>query len=73
MRKIYVIFSMILVFGSLAHALVLENVEFKGLHQLSNESALQISGLKIGQNLNSEAINAAILNYLHKIILAISS
>lgn len=62
MRKIYVIFSMILVFGSLAHALVLENVEFKGLHQLSNESALQISGLKIGQNLNSEAINAAILN-----------
>lgn len=44
-----------------SQAFVLEKVEFKDLTQLSNESALQITGLKIGQDVSFEEINQAIL------------
>lgn len=62
MKNVCRFLMMMAIFGSLAQALVLENVEFKGLNQLSNESALQISGLKIGQNLDAQSINTAISN-----------
>lgn len=43
-------------------ALPLKKVDFEGLSQLSNESALRITGLKIGEEINSAKINQAILN-----------
>lgn len=47
---------------SFACALPLQKVNFTGLTQLSQESALRITGLKIGEEINEAKINQAILN-----------
>lgn len=39
----------------------LQEVKFKGLSQLSNESAFGITGLKIGEEIDGEKVNQAIL------------
>ena len=47
---------------SFAYAAPLSDVKFSGLSQLSQETALRITGLKIGEELSAEKINEAILN-----------
>ena len=47
---------------SFAYAVPLSDVKFSGLSQLSQETALRITGLKIGEELSAEKINEAILN-----------
>lgn len=47
---------------SFACALPLSEVKFSGLSQLSEDTALRITGLKIGEELSAEKINEAILN-----------
>lgn len=47
---------------SFACALPLTKVEFEGLSQLSDETALRITGLKVGEEFDAVKINQAILN-----------
>ncbi|MBM0636517.1 outer membrane protein assembly factor BamA [Campylobacter sp. VicNov18] len=46
----------------MAHASTIKDIKFTGLHYLSNTSALNITGLKIGEKVNLEKINTAIVN-----------
>ena len=55
-------FAILCFFVSLFHAETLQDVKFTGLSQLSPETALQISGLKIGEEITEAKINDAILN-----------
>jgi len=50
------------IFCTLANTAIIKEIKFNGLHQLSNENALSISGLKIGEQINEAKINTAILN-----------
>ncbi|MBK1992212.1 outer membrane protein assembly factor BamA [Campylobacter sp. 2018MI35] len=52
----------ICVFCTFSNAIVIKEVKFSGLYHLSNETALSISGLKVGNTLKEEDINQAILN-----------
>lgn len=45
-----------------AYTLPLQEVNFVGLSQLSTQSALRVTGLKIGEEINELKINQAILN-----------
>lgn len=45
-----------------AYTLPLQEVNFTGLTQLSTQSALRVTGLKIGEEINEIKINQAILN-----------
>ncbi|HEC1566293.1 TPA: outer membrane protein assembly factor BamA [Campylobacter upsaliensis] len=40
----------------------IKDIQFSGLHHLSNETALSLTGLKKGEELNEAKINTAILN-----------
>ncbi|WP_270983157.1 outer membrane protein assembly factor BamA [Campylobacter helveticus] len=40
----------------------IKDIQFSGLYHLSNETALNLTGLKIGEELNEARINTAILN-----------
>lgn len=46
----------------MANAATIKNIKFIGLNHLSNTSAINIAGLKIGEEINPAKINTAILN-----------
>ncbi|QWU79510.1 beta-barrel assembly machinery complex, BamA/YaeT protein [Campylobacter novaezeelandiae] len=52
----------ICVFCTFSNAVIIKEIKFSGLYHLSNETALNISGLKVGNTLKEEDINQAILN-----------
>lgn len=52
----------ICLFCTLSSANILKEVKFDGLSYLSNNTALNFTGLKIGQELDEEKLNQAILN-----------
>ena len=69
MKKIIIVCFL----SSLCFAASIRSVTFVGLTQLSSESALAISGLKIGEEINEEKINNAIFklyeqNYFSDIV-----
>ncbi|EAL1777382.1 outer membrane protein assembly factor BamA [Campylobacter jejuni] len=47
---------------AMANAATIKNIKFIGLNHLSNTSAINIAGLKIGEEINPAKINTAILN-----------
>ena len=47
---------------ALSNAAVIKEIKFNGLNHLSNASALNLTGLKIGETINLDKINTAILN-----------
>ena len=58
MKKIISICALV----ALSNAAVIKEIKFNGLNHLSNESALNLTGLKIGETINLDKINTAILN-----------
>lgn len=48
--------------AALSSAATIKEIKFSGLNHLSNTSALNLTGLKVGEELNPEKINTAILN-----------
>ena len=44
------------------NAIQIQNIKFNGLLHLSDESASEISGLKVGSEFNDEIANKAIIN-----------
>lgn len=48
--------------ATLSDATVIKEIKFSGLNHLSNTSALNITGLKIGEKLDLSKVNKAILN-----------
>lgn len=52
----------ICLFCTLSSANILKEVQFDGLSYLSNNTALNFTGLKIGEELDEERLNQAILN-----------
>ncbi|KAA6227728.1 outer membrane protein assembly factor BamA [Campylobacter sp. LR291e] len=52
----------ICIFCSFSNAVIIKEIKFSGLYQLSDESALNLTGLKIGEELNLVKVNTAILN-----------
>lgn len=49
-------------FCSLLNAVNIKEIKFNGLRHLSYETALKLTGLKLGEELNAAKVNAAILN-----------
>lgn len=47
---------------AIANAATIKDIKFIGLNHLSNTSAINITGLKIGEEINPAKINTAILN-----------
>ncbi|HDZ5086189.1 TPA: outer membrane protein assembly factor BamA [Campylobacter jejuni] len=47
---------------AIANAVTIKDIKFIGLNHLSNASAINITGLKIGEEINPAKINTAILN-----------
>ncbi|EAJ0057404.1 outer membrane protein assembly factor BamA [Campylobacter jejuni] len=47
---------------AMANAATIKDIQFIGLNHLSNTSAINITGLKIGEEINPAKINTAILN-----------
>ncbi|EAH5425953.1 outer membrane protein assembly factor BamA [Campylobacter coli] len=58
MKKIVSICALV----ALSNAAVIKEIKFNGLNHLSNASALNLTGLKIGETINLDKINTAILN-----------
>lgn len=58
MKKIISICALV----ALSNAAVIKEIKFSGLNHLSNASALNLIGLKIGETINLDKINTAILN-----------
>ena len=58
MKKIISICALV----ALSNAAVIKEIKFNGLNHLSNASALNLTGLKIGGTINLDTINTAILN-----------
>ncbi|EKT7768613.1 outer membrane protein assembly factor BamA [Campylobacter coli] len=58
MKKIISICALV----ALSNAAVIKEIKFNGLNHLSNASALNLTGLKIGEIINLDKINTAILN-----------
>ncbi|EGK8240781.1 outer membrane protein assembly factor BamA [Campylobacter coli] len=58
MKKIINICALV----ALSNAAVIKEIKFNGLNHLSNASALNLTGLKIGETINLDKINTAILN-----------
>ncbi|EAJ6018050.1 outer membrane protein assembly factor BamA [Campylobacter coli] len=58
MKKIISICALV----ALSNAAVIKEIKFSGLNHLSNASALNLTGLKIGKTINLDKINTAILN-----------
>ncbi|EAL8785203.1 outer membrane protein assembly factor BamA [Campylobacter coli] len=58
MKKIISICALV----ALSNAAVIKEIKFNGLNHLSNASALNLIGLKIGETINLDKINTAILN-----------
>lgn len=58
MKKIISICALV----ALSNAVVIKEIKFSGLNHLSNASALNLTGLKIGETINLDKINTAILN-----------
>ncbi|OOX96921.1 outer membrane protein assembly factor BamA [Campylobacter coli] len=58
MKKIISICALV----ALSNAAVIKEIKFSGLNHLSNASALNLTGLKIGETINLDKINTAILN-----------
>ncbi len=58
MKKIISICALV----ALSNAAVIKEIKFSGLNHLSNASALNLTGLKIGETINLNKINTAILN-----------
>ncbi|ELQ2580978.1 outer membrane protein assembly factor BamA [Campylobacter coli] len=58
MKKIISICALV----ALSNAVVIKEIKFNGLNHLSNASALNLTGLKIGETINLDKINTAILN-----------
>ncbi|EIW6690853.1 outer membrane protein assembly factor BamA [Campylobacter coli] len=58
MKKIISICALV----ALSNATVIKEIKFSGLNHLSNASALNLTGLKIGETINLDKINTAILN-----------
>ncbi|EOW3814973.1 outer membrane protein assembly factor BamA [Campylobacter coli] len=58
MKKIISICALV----ALSNAAVIKEIKFNGLNHLSNASALNLTGLKIGETINLDKINTAILN-----------
>lgn len=50
------------IFCTLSSATILKEIKFDGLHSLSYETALSTTGLKIGEEINEQKINVALLN-----------
>ncbi|EJC2343793.1 outer membrane protein assembly factor BamA [Campylobacter coli] len=58
MKKIISICALV----ALSNAAVIKEIKFNELNHLSNASALNLTGLKIGETINLDKINTAILN-----------
>ncbi|EAH4940822.1 outer membrane protein assembly factor BamA [Campylobacter coli] len=58
MKKIISICALV----ALSNAAVIKEIKFSGLNHLPNASALNLTGLKIGETINLDKINTAILN-----------
>ncbi|EKS2626663.1 outer membrane protein assembly factor BamA [Campylobacter coli] len=58
MKKIISICALV----ALSNAAVIKEIKFNGLNHLSNASVLNLTGLKIGETINLDKINTAILN-----------
>ncbi|EAH9190125.1 TPA: outer membrane protein assembly factor BamA [Campylobacter coli] len=58
MKKIISICALV----ALSNAAVIKEIKFNGLNHLSNASALNLTGLKIGETINLDKINTTILN-----------
>ncbi|EJK0103953.1 outer membrane protein assembly factor BamA [Campylobacter coli] len=58
MKKIISICALV----ALSNAAVIKEIKFSGLNHLSNASALNLTGLKIGETINLDKINTTILN-----------
>ncbi|EOS9940015.1 outer membrane protein assembly factor BamA [Campylobacter coli] len=58
MKKIISICALV----ALSNAAVIKEIKFNGLNHLSNASALNLTGLKIGETINLDKINTVILN-----------
>ncbi|EGT3466307.1 outer membrane protein assembly factor BamA [Campylobacter coli] len=58
MKKIISICALV----ALSNAAIIKEIKFSGLNHLSNASALNLTGLKIGETINLDKINTAILN-----------
>ncbi|EDP7884662.1 outer membrane protein assembly factor BamA [Campylobacter coli] len=58
MKKIISICALV----ALSNAAVIKEIKFNGLNHLSNASTLNLTGLKIGETINLDKINTAILN-----------
>ncbi|WP_283795627.1 outer membrane protein assembly factor BamA [Campylobacter coli] len=58
MKKIISICALV----ALSNAAVIKEIKFNGLNHLSNAGALNLTGLKIGETINLDKINTAILN-----------
>ncbi|MGI7774349.1 outer membrane protein assembly factor BamA [Campylobacter coli] len=58
MKKIISICALV----ALSNAAVIKEIKFSGLNHLSNASALNLTGLKIGETINLDKVNTAILN-----------
>ncbi|ECL6415209.1 outer membrane protein assembly factor BamA [Campylobacter coli] len=58
MKKIISVCALV----ALSNAVVIKEIKFSGLNHLSNASALNLTGLKVGETINLDKINTAILN-----------
>ncbi|EMS7837059.1 outer membrane protein assembly factor BamA [Campylobacter coli] len=58
MKKIISVCALV----ALSNAAVIKEIKFSGLNHLSNASALNLTGLKVGETINLDKINTAILN-----------
>ena len=54
--------SVLILFFAFSYSLPISSISFEGLTHISQDSAIVLSGLKIGDELNEEKINEAILN-----------
>ena len=52
--------------GSLLLAQKITKIEFEGLHHLSPQVAMEIAGLRVGEEMNIEKINQAIVNFYNQ-------
>ncbi|EOI0503362.1 outer membrane protein assembly factor BamA [Campylobacter coli] len=58
MKKIISVCALV----ALSNAAVIKEIKFSGLNHLSNASALNLTGLKVGETINLDKINTTILN-----------
>ncbi|TKX31064.1 outer membrane protein assembly factor BamA [Campylobacter estrildidarum] len=52
----------ICILATFSNAIIIKEIKFSGLNHLSNTTAINLTGLKIGEELNLSKINNAILN-----------